>query len=249
MTDAPPHLRGLRGDVVVHADADALADAAAALLSDTSHTTCALTGRFAVALSGGSTPVATFERLVRAPYRDSIDWPVWAIYFSDERAVAPDDPASNYRLVHDHLLSRVPIDAERVHRMPADAPDLDHAADEYAVTLHGDLAEGPQRAPRLDCVVLGLGENGHTASLFPGTPALSVNDRWVTRGLADYAPVDRLTLTYPTINAAALTVFLVSGTGKQAALHDTARGTTPAARVHPVEGRLIWLLDAAAAGA
>lgn len=238
---------GLHGDVQVHADADALADAAAALLRRTSDNTCALAGRFAVALSGGSTPVKTFERLAAAPYADSIDWPVWAVYFSDERAVAPDDPASNYRLVRDTLMARVPIDPERVHRMPADRHDLDLAADEYAVTLHGDLPEGPDHAPRLDCVVLGLGENGHTASLFPGTPALSVTDRWVTRGLADYTPADRLTLTYATINAAALIVFLVSGAGKAAALRETAEGRTPAARVRPVNGRLVWLLDAAAA--
>lgn len=248
MPDAPPHLRGLHGDVAVHADAGALAAAAAALLSGASADTCAQTGRFAIALSGGATPVAMFERLARAPYLDGIDWPVWAIYFSDERAVPPDDPASNYHLVHKHLLSQVPTDPERVHRMPADARDLDLAADEYAVRLHGDLDAGPHGAPRLDCVVLGLGENGHTASLFPGTPALRVNNRWVTRGTADYAPVDRLTLTYPTINAAALVVFLVSGAGKQAALRATSQATTPAARIQPVDGRLVWLLDAAAAG-
>jgi 6-phosphogluconolactonase len=192
--------------------------------------------------------VATFERLTRAPHDNGIDWPVWAVYFADERAVAPDDSESNYHLVQEKLLTKVPIDNDRVHRMPADQPDLDLAADEYAVTLRGDLPEGRDRAPRLDCIMLGLGENGHTASLFPGTPALSVRDRWVTRGRADYAPFDRLTLTYPTINAAALVVFLVSGESKTEALRNTATGTTPAAGVNPVDGRLIWLIDAAAAG-
>ena len=250
MADVPRDLRGLHGDVRVLTDSGAMADAAAALLADAAAASCAARGRFDIALSGGTTPIALFDRLAAAPHRDGIDWPVWAVYFSDERAVPPDDPESNYRLVHDHLLTRVPIDPERVRRMPADHADLDVAADEYAVTLHGDLRPGPAGptgAPRLDCIVLGLGANGHTASLFPGTPALEVDDRWVTRGRADYAPFDRLTLTYPSINAAALVVFLVSGADKARALRATATGTAPAAGVQPSDGELIWLLDAAAA--
>lgn len=250
MSDAPAHLRGLHGEVLVHDNPDAMAAAAAALVSRAAAYSCAQRGRFDIALSGGSTPVPLFDCLTRAPYRDDNEWPVWAVYFSDERAVPPDDPDSNYRLVHDHLLTRVPIDPERVRRMPADHRDLDVAADEYAVTLHGDLPPGPAGpagAPRLDCIVLGLGSNGHTASLFPGTAALGVVDRWVTRGRADYAPFDRLTLTYPTINAASLVVFLVSGAAKAGALRETSAGTTPAAGVQPADGRLVWLLDAAAA--
>ena len=252
MCEVPEQLRGLHGEVVVHDDADAMADAAAALLSRAAADACAQRGRFDIALSGGTTPIALFDRLARAPYRNDIDWPVWAVYFSDERAVTLDDAESNYHLVHEHLLTHVPIDPERVRPMPADHRDLDTAADAYAVTLHGDLPPGPAGptgAPRLDCIVLGLGANGHTASLFPGTPALDVVDRWVTRGRADRAPFDRLTLTYPTINAATLVVFLVSGTSKAGALRETAAGTTPAARVRPSDGRLLWLLDTAAAGA
>lgn len=232
----------------MHPDADSLADAAATLLTRESADVCAVAGRFAVALSGGHTPARLFERLTGEPHRSQIDWPVWTVYFADERAVPPDDPDSNYRMAKEQLLDRVPIDPVRVHRMPADGLNLDDAADEYAATLHGDLPEGAGHAPRLDCIVLGLGENGHTASLFPGTPALSVTGRWVTRGRADYEPYERLTLTYPTINAAALVVFLVSGAAKSAALRDTAAGLTPAAGVRPARGRLLWLIDAAAAG-
>lgn len=252
MSDPPEQLRGLHGEVMVHDDADTMADAAAALLSRAAADACGQRGRFDIALSGGTTPIGLFDRLSRAPYRNDIDWPVWAVYFSDERAVRLDDPESNYHLVHEHLLTRVPIDPERVRPMPADHQDLDSAADEYAVMLHGDLPpgpDGPTGAPRLDCIVLGLGSNGHTASLFPGTPALDVSDRWVTRGRADYAPFDRLTLTYPTINAASLVVFLVAGASKAGALRATASGTTPAAGVRPPDGRLLWLLDSAAAGA
>lgn len=248
MPDTPQHLRGLHGDVVVHPDAGTIADAAAQLFTQESAGVSNARGRFAVALCGGDTPARLFERLAADPYRTQIDWPVWAVYFGDERAVPPDDPQSNYHMAKQKLLDHVPVDPLRVHRMPADNPDLDAAADEYAVTLHGDLAEAQGHAPRLDCILLGLGENGHTASLFPGTPALSVTDRWVTPGLADYKPYERLTFTYPTINAAALVVFLVSGDSKAAALRDTAAGRTPAAGVNPEDGRLIWLLDAAAAG-
>ena len=251
MPDAPPALSGLRGEVVVTSDVDAVADAAATLIADAAAAACAARGRFDIALSGGTTPIPLFDRLTRAPYRDGIEWPVWAVYFSDERAVALDDADSNYRLVHEHLLTKVPIDPDRVRPMPAGQADLDLAADEYAVTLHGDLPPGPAGptgAPRLDCIVLGLGANGHTASLFPGTDALGVVDRWVTRGRADYAPFDRLTLTYPTINAASLIVFLVSGDNKAGALRETASGTTPAAGVVPADGRMVWVIDTAAAG-
>ena len=248
MSELVAGLSGLRGHIVVRPDPDAVAGAAAALLRRESEVACAKNGRFAIALSGGSTPVRLFERLGQEPFLSGIDWPAWSVYFSDERAVSPDDAASNYRLVRESLLTRVAINPERVRRMPAELADLDLAADEYAVTLHGDLEDGPGGAPRLDCVVLGLGENGHTASLFPGTPALSVSNRWVTRGLADYAPNERLTLTYPTINAASLVMFLVTGAGKAAALRATAAGTTPAARVHPADGQLVWIVDEAAAG-
>lgn len=246
---APRSLSGLRGDVRVHRDGAALVSDAAALIARAATDACDRHGSFSIALSGGSTPQPLYRALAAAPHAAAIEWPLWAVYFADERAVPPDDAASNYRLARETLLDHVPIDHARVHRMPADHPDLDLAADEYAVVLHGDLAEATQHAPRLDCIVLGLGDNGHTASLFPGTPALTVRDRWVTRGHADHAPHERLTLTYPTLNAAALVVLLVTGAAKAPALRATAAGETPAAGVRPVDGDLVWLLDREAAGA
>jgi len=147
------------------------------------------------------------------------------------------------------LLSHVPIDPGHVHRMPGERPDLDAAAIEYSALMAGSLPSGPGGAPRLDVILLGLGENGHTASLFPGTPALEVTDRWATRGLADYEPFDRITLTYPAINATAAVAFMVTGAAKHEALLATARGEVPASRVRPTDGTLTWFLDAAAAGA
>ena len=169
------------------------------------------------------------------------------MYFADERACPPDDPASNYHLALTTLLSSVPIDPGRVHRMPAERADLDAAAAEYSDLLATSLPAGSHGAPRLDVILLGLGENGHTASLFPGTTALGVTDRWATRGLADYEPCDRITLTFPAINAAAAVGFMVTGAAKHAALTATGRGEVPASRVRPTDGTLAWFLDAAAA--
>ena len=204
-------------------------------------------GSFSIALSGGSTPRLLNEMLAGREWRDRIDWSAWDVYFADERACPPDDPASNYALAETTLLSHVPVDPGRVHRMPAERDDLDAAAAEYSDLLARSLPASAGGAPRLDLVLLGLGENGHTASLFPGTPALEVTDRWATRGLADYAPFDRITLTYPTINAAAAVGFMVTGAGKHEALAATARGEVPASRIRPADGMLVWFLDAAAA--
>ncbi|HEV7680165.1 MAG TPA: 6-phosphogluconolactonase [Candidatus Dormibacteraeota bacterium] len=206
-------------------------------------------GYFGVALTGGSTPAPLYERIAAPPYRHSVGWLDWMVYFGDERAVPPDDPQSNYRLAYDHLLSRVPVPEERVHRMEAERPDRERAADEYASILADTLARGPGGAPRLHCMLLGLGENGHIASLFPGTPSLDVIDRWVVPSVADYEPRDRLTVTFPVINASEWVAMLVTGAAKGPALRGVVDGRVPAARVRPVDGTLMWFLDEAAATA
>jgi 6-phosphogluconolactonase len=169
------------------------------------------------------------------------------VFWSDERAVPPDDPQSNYHLAWEALLRHVPVIPERVHRMEAERPDRDAAAREYASLLADTLVRGPFGAPRLHCTLLGLGENGHCASLFPGDPSLEVKHRWVVPSRADYAPYDRLTFTFPTINASERVAFLVSGGGKGEALRGVIAGTVPAARVRPEDGTLQWFLDEAAA--
>jgi 6-phosphogluconolactonase len=204
-------------------------------------------GSFSIALSGGSTPRLLNSLLAGPEWKDRIEWATWDVYFADERACPPDDPASNYSLAETTLLTHVPIDPERVHRMQAERTDLDAAAAEYSDLLATSLPTAKNGAPQLDLVLLGLGENGHTASLFPGTPALEVTDHWATRGLADYAPFDRITLTYPMINAAVAVGFMVTGAAKHEALAATARGEVPASRIRPTEGMLAWFLDAAAA--
>ena len=237
----------LAGERVVNHTPEEVADTVATWIAAESRRAFGDHGSFSIALSGGTTPRLLNEILSGPGWRDRMSWSWWNVYFADERACAPDDPASNYHLALTTLLSRVPIDPARIHRMPAERPDLDTAAAEYSDTLASSLPTGRGGAPRLDVILLGLGENGHTASLFPGTPALEVADRWATRGLADYVPFDRITLTYPTINAAAAVGFMVTGAAKHQALLATARGEVPASGVHPVDGTLAWFLDAAAA--
>lgn len=237
---------GLSGEVVVASDP---ASACAEWLCQRARSHRTRPDRFAIALAGGTTPRTLYVLLATPPWRERFDWGAWEVFFGDERAVPPDHPQSNYRLVAETLLAGVAIPSQQVHRMPADWPDLEAAADAYADLLASRLPEGPNRAPRLDVVLLGLGEDGHTASLFPGTPALEVRDRFVVPGEAPVEPRRRLTVTYPTLDAAAAIAFLVTGANKGPALRATAAGTTPAARVRPIDGELRWFLDEAAAEA
>ncbi|TMB90124.1 MAG: 6-phosphogluconolactonase [Chloroflexi bacterium] len=245
---AAGHIAALPGEVRIAPDSAAVAGAAAAWLEQLSRAAVARQGTFSIALAGGSTPRALYVLLAGDAWRHRFEWSAWRMYFGDERACPPDDLASNYRSARETLLDHVPIARGNVHRMEAERADLDAAAAEYSALLASSLPAGAGGAPRLDCVLLGLGENGHTASLFPGTKALEVRDAWATRGLADYAPYDRMTLTFPTLNAAAGILFMATGENKREALRATAHGDVPASRVQPIDGSLLWLLDSAAAG-
>lgn len=189
-----------------------------------------------VCLAGGRTPEALYQLLACDDYRGRIDWDGLDIYFGDERAVPPNHPDSNYGMARRSLLDLVPIDPDRVHRMEADASDLDAAAAAYDDLLPDEL----------DVVLLGLGGDGHTASLFPGEEALDEDDR---RCVATRNPDGqaRLTLTYPALNAARHVLFLVIGADKREALARIRRGDDlPAAHVRPVRGDVLWIADAAA---
>jgi 6-phosphogluconolactonase len=237
----------LPGTVEVSESPAALAERAAAWVADLAASAAGRGDGFAIALAGGSTPRALYEHLAGPPYRDTLDWSRWSVYIGDERAVPPDDPESNYRLARETLLDHVPIPPGQVHRMEAERPDLDAAAAAYSALLEATLPPGPA-GPRLDCVLLGIGTDGHTASLFPGTPALDITDAWATRGLATYAPFDRITVTFPLVNAAAAVAFLVTGESKRTGLAGVVAGTVPSARVRPTDGELRWFLDTVAAG-
>ncbi len=235
----PADLR-LTGPALVFPDAAAVAAAASAWLAGLSSGSDA----FHIALAGGSTPKQLYEHLARE-YISKIDWSRWHVWFGDERAVSPDDPASNYRLAEVSLLAHVGIPGTQVHRMPADGVLADGAT-RYDAELRAGIARVLDGMPRFDVVLLGLGDDGHTASLFPGDAALDVRDRACTTSVAVKEPLDRLTLTYPAINAAAQVAFLVTGAGKEAALRGVQERNVPAAAVRPYDGEVVWFLDRAA---
>ena len=232
----------LPGQVVVEADENAVAAAAATWLAEQ---VAGADGPFRIALAGGTTPRRLYTRLAVEPA--GLAFERWVVFFGDERAVPPDDPQSNLHMAREALLDHVPVPPEAIHRMDAEHPDRDAAAAAYAAVLDRTCPPGPGGAPRLDVVLLGLGTNGHTASLFPGDPALDVRDRWVTPAEADYDPRARLTLTVPVLCAARHAAFLVTGEGKGDALREVIAGTAPAALVRPADGTLHWFLDRAAA--
>ena len=225
-----------------------VAAAAAAWLAGIAEETLTRRDRFRIALAGGSTPRTLYQVLAAPPHRERMDWGRWEVYFGDERACPPDDPASNFGMAREALLDLVPVPPQHIHRMEAERADLDAAAAEYSSMLASTCPPAaPGSAPRLDCILLGLGDNGHTASLFPGDPALAVTDRWAVRSRADYAPFDRITVTYPVLNNAAHVAFLVTGPAKGEALRGVAEGSVPAAGVRPPDGELRWFMDRVAA--
>ena len=202
--------------------------------------TSALTARrrCALALSGGETPRPAYELLAERRLGHAIDWARVEVFFGDERAVPVDDPASNYRMAWDALLRRVPIPSANVHRMPAERPDRAAAAREYERLL----------PPRLDVLVLGLGEDGHTASLFPGSPALEERDRRVVPAESPLPPAGRLTITPPVIAAAESVAVMVSGVRKAAIVARALCGPRePTAIPGQLAAHAHWFLDEPAA--
>lgn len=237
----------LRGQIVLCDDADTIAEEAAAWIAELSEECTRARKPFRIALSGGSTPKLLYERLAGDPWRTRIDWSMWRVFFGDERACLPSDPQSNYSLAQTALFSKVPIDPSHVFRMHGEDKDLAEAAANYESVIREELPDLGDEPPPMDLVLLGMGDNGHTASLFPATPALSEERAWVTPGLADYEPYARLTFTLPLINASRHVAFMIAGASKAPALAKVAEGHLPASRVNPQSGRLTWFIDSAAA--
>jgi 6-phosphogluconolactonase len=214
-------------------------------------------GRFTVALSGGSTPKALYS-LLAANYAD-FAWNRIFLFFGDERHVPPTDADSNYRMVQESLLTKIAIPAENVFRVPAENPDAAAAASDYEAQLRrffellpGDRpGDRPGEFPRFDLILLGMGPDGHTASLFPDSPALDEQSRLVVANWVAKFNTDRITFTFPVLNRAAEVMFLVSGADKADMLRQVLEGKNtpplPSQRVQPSDGKLLWLLDEAAA--
>ena len=235
---------GALAEVEVYPDESALVDGAAGLIAAHAADAVAAQGRFSIALSGGATPKPVYERLATA----ELDWARVHLFFGDERCVPPEDPRSNYHMAKAALIDRIPIPPANVHRMRGeDMPEA--AAEAYADELMAAL--GPDG--RLDLVLLGLGDNGHTASLFPGLAAATETKRTVLASYVEVVGMWRLTLTPPPINAAGRVVFLAAGAGKADILHRVLEGplepaVLPAQAIRPQERPALWLIDAAAAG-
>src|SRR5437867_12130990 len=245
-----------RAEVEVLPTREALMEAAAARFVSAAGAALRASGRFVVALAGGSTPKALYALLAGAPWAGRVDWSRVHIFWGDERCVPPDDPASNYRMTREALLAHVPVSEQNVHRIRGE-DDPHRAAAAYERVLRETFATpvGPPRpAPgaRFDLVLLGMGDNGHTASLFPGGTAVRESERWVVAESVAEVRMWRITLTPVVLNGAAEVLFLVSGGDKASMLHRVLDGpvrpdTYPAQIVAPHHGRLRWLVDTDAA--
>ena len=238
-------------EVLIVPDLSAAAAAAAERVARRCEQAAASRGECAIALSGGETPRALHARLASDPFRRRIPWTRIRVFWGDERGVPPDDPRSNYRMARETLLNAVPVPDDRIHRMPAEGPDRQAAAEAYAALLRAHLPHAADGWPRFDLVLLGLGDDAHTASLFPHAPALQETRRAV---LAVEAPdgMPRMTLTPPVLNHASEIIFLVAGPRKAPAVRAVLDGprqpdAVPAQAIRPVDGTLAWIVDASAA--
>jgi 6-phosphogluconolactonase len=235
--------------VVILDNPEDVARAAADRFVEAAHAVIETYKRFTVALSGGNTPRRVFELLASEGYQDRVDWSHTHVFFGDERCVPADHPESNYRMAREALLSRVSIPAENVHAIKGEG---DPAAN--AINYDEELRRffNSHEWPRFDLVFLGLGDDGHTASLFPRTVALKENKAWVAANWVEKLGTWRITLTAPVIKHAARIIFLVTGTAKAEALAAVLNGPKkpeelPAQLIQPVDGSLEWLVDKAAA--
>jgi 6-phosphogluconolactonase len=231
--------------IVTTANPEALAQHVAAWLTDLAK---ASTGRFAIALSGGSTPKRLYEILAQEPYKSQFPWDRTHLFWGDERHVPPTDANSNQRMTREALLDHIQIPPQNIHAVPVSGTPEEDAIkyQQDMQTYYGDM-ELDMARPLFDVVLLGLGENGHTASLFPDTPALEESMAWVA-AVTTGVPQPRLTLTYPAIAASRHVAFLVAGASKAEVLKLVLGGdrTQPAARITSI-GRIIWFIDKAAA--
>jgi len=237
-------------NVILCRDAGELARKAAEQFAALADAAIARLGRFTVALSGGSTPRAVYSLLASTEFSRQIDWPRVHLFWGDERCVPPDHPQSNFRMVQETLLAKIPIPPGNIHRMIGEREPAEAAA-AYETELRKFFAVKRGDCPCFDLIFLGLGEDGHTASLFPGTPAPDETKRWVTAVYVEKLQSYRLTLTLPLINAATNVTFLVSGASKAPIVGRIMRAPgaddLPAARVRPANGAPTWMITQEAA--
>ena len=235
------------------ADAEAVSRAAADEFVRAAREAIAARGVFTVALSGGSTPKRLYQLLAEPPFRDQVEWAKIEFFWGDERSVPPDHNDSNYHTAFEAMLRKLPVPADHIHRMEAERTDRDVAARDYEAVLARVFKATPGgEPPALDLILLGMGPDGHTASLFPHTAGLKEKARWV---IVNYVPkfaTDRVTFTAPVLNRAREVLFLIAGTDKAEPLHEVLEGAPnndlyPSQMVRPTAGKLIFYVDRAAA--
>ncbi len=240
--------RSIHLSVHIHKDPAAMAERAAHILAAACEEAVAERGVFKIALSGGQTPIPLFSLLAASDWADRLPWDKMTFFWVDERRVGPEHPESNYGLARRELLSHVP--AMHFFRMRGEADPVE-AATRYEQQIRNDFNLGPQELPRFDFMLLGMGEDGHTGSIFPNSPALAEKKRLVIYQYVPERKADRLTLTLPVINNARCCMFLVTGAEKHdvlsRALNLLAEPALPAQMVRPSIGDLIWVVDEAAA--
>jgi 6-phosphogluconolactonase len=241
-----------RGDLRVVPDAASLFHAAAREFAGAAAASIESKGSFSVALSGGSTPRGLFAVLAGDAFRGQVCWEKVFFFWGDERHVAPDHPDSNYRMAREALLAHLTLRDDQVSRIHGENRDATAAASEYESTVRRFFGLGENEFPPFDLVLLGMGPDGHTASLFPGTTALLEQRRVVVSNWVGKFNAHRITMTAPAINAAARVLFLVSGEDKAPALAAVLEGPRevsqlPAQLIQPRDGSLLWLADRAAA--
>jgi len=234
--------------IAIFPDPESLNQAAAELFVSVAIRAATARGRFTIALSGGATPYGTYQLLAQLPYRDQVPWQKVHVFWGDERCVPEDDPRSNSGRARRTFFDLVPIPASQVHPIRC-GPEPRADAARYESVLRAFFSDG---RPRFDLVFLGLGENGHTLSLFPGAPVLEEDDRWVAEVYIAEEDQYRISLTAPAVNQASLVVFLVSGATKARVLHRVLKGPReplllPAQLIDPVAGELRWMVDRDAA--
>jgi 6-phosphogluconolactonase len=239
----------------IYRDLDCLVDGAAEFIADLAVGSIAARGRFTMALAGGSTPRPVYAKLAEPACANRIDWNKVQVFFGDERCVPPEDPRSNYQMARAALLDHVPLPAANIYRMHGEEPPVQAALlyeAELRACFGGNAAAGQSRADGFDLVLLGMGDNGHTASIFPGLAAVTEPTRWVLAQYVEVMEMWRVTLTPPVINAARHVAFLVSGAGKAEMLRRVLEGpydpvVLPSQVIRPTGGDLHWLVDEAAA--
>jgi len=239
-------------EIRILADGASIARRAAGIFVQAAAAAVKEKGSFTVALAGGSTPKTLYGLLVNdASLRSQVPWDKLQLFFGDERSVGPDHADSNFRMANEALISKAPLKPEQIIRIKGENPDTEQAAREYEQALRSSFKLSDGQYPRFDLVLVGMGNEGHTLSLFPGTKALHADKRIVSRNWVGKLYTERITLTAPAANNAKLVIFMVTGADKAPALKAVLEGPyepeqLPAQLIQPANGKLLWLVDTAA---